>query len=284
MLLGCSQQPMTDPHPERYLYLRDLLAELRDSSEPAARRQVLANVANFAYDPRNAGHLLRLGAPRALLTRLADPDPPACRAALLAGGLLPALLGCLEEECVETVTYGLTTLLLLPVTDADLWSQMAVALLSSGAAHRLSRAACRLTPAAARHLSVGDRAEHEVQLSRALVERFAALSGDTNPIHVDAAAALPGADDTDDTVVHGALLNGLVSAVMGTRLPGPGTLVARQTLEFPAVCRSSDRVRVAVWLTRVRRVIGAEFSVSVPRRGGLVVMRGTAQLVRRAAG
>ncbi|KAF0302496.1 Armadillo repeat-containing protein 7 [Amphibalanus amphitrite] len=131
---------MSDPHPERYLYLRDLLEELQESQQPAARQQVLANIANFAYDPRNAEHLLRLGAPRLLLARLSDPDAalrrfaaaavsnlclePRCRRALLAGGVLPALLLGLEESNPQTVAACLTTLLLLPVTDRSVWEQV----------------------------------------------------------------------------------------------------------------------------------------------------------------
>ena len=125
-----------------------------------------------------------------------------------------------------------------------------------------------------RHLSVGDRATRRVQLSRAMVERFAELSGDTNPVHMEPTSG------EIHTVVHGALLNSLVSAVMGTELPGPGCLVARQTLEFPAVCLSGDLVEVAVWVMAVRKLISTEFSVTSVNRG-VNVMRGTAQLVGR---
>ena len=123
-------------------------------------------------------------------------------------------------------------------------------------------------------LCVGDRAVRRVQLSRTMVAEFAELSGDTNPVHME-----PGCG-SDETVVHGALLNSLVSSVMGTQLPGPGCLVVRQTLRFPAVCRSSDFVEVAVWLTAVRKLISAEFTVTAVRRD-VLVMRGTADLVRR---
>ena len=152
---------MSDPHPERYLYLRDLLEELEESPQLAARQQVLANIANFAYDPRNAAHLLRLGAPRLLLARLADPDAalrrfaaaavcnlclePQCRRALLAGGLLPALLLGLEDACSHTVAACLTTLLLLPVTDRSVQEQVDTA--------RLTRLASQLSRSEDRRLS-----------------------------------------------------------------------------------------------------------------------------------
>ena len=125
-----------------------------------------------------------------------------------------------------------------------------------------------------RHLCLGDRATRRVQLSYAVVKRFAELSGDTNPVHMEPAGG------QIETVVHGALLNSLVSAVMGTKLPGPGCLVVRQTLEFPAACLSGDLVEVAVWLTAVRKLISAEFTVTAVARD-VVVMRGTAQLVNK---
>ncbi|XP_077522894.1 hydroxyacyl-thioester dehydratase type 2, mitochondrial-like isoform X2 [Amblyomma americanum] len=82
-----------------------------------------------------------------------------------------------------------------------------------------------------RCLSVGDVASVERIFTPADVEAFAALSGDSNPIHLDSTYAK--SKNLPACVVHGALINGLVSAVIGTKLPGPGCVVVHQVLEFP---------------------------------------------------
>src|SRR5690349_24944371 len=81
-------------------------------------------------------------------------------------------------------------------------------------------------------IAVGDRASIERTLTASDIQLFAAMSGDINPTHVDAQFA-------DSTPFHGVVAHGmwgaaLISAVLGTRLPGPGTAYANQTLTFHA--------------------------------------------------
>jgi acyl dehydratase len=70
-------------------------------------------------------------------------------------------------------------------------------------------------------IAVGDSASIERTLTASDIQLFAAMSGDINPTHVDAEFA-------DSTRFHGVVAHGmwgaaLISAVLGTRLPGPGT-------------------------------------------------------------
>ena len=64
------------------------------------------------------------------------------------------------------------------------------------------------------------------------IELFAVMSGDVNPAHLDADYA----DDTQfhHVVAHGMWGGALISAVLGTRLPGPGTIYTDQSLHFRA--------------------------------------------------
>ncbi|KAH6926835.1 hypothetical protein HPB50_022561 [Hyalomma asiaticum] len=82
-----------------------------------------------------------------------------------------------------------------------------------------------------RCISVGDTASIERTFTKSDVDKFAALTGDCNPIHLDVDYAQ--SKNFSACVVHGALINGLVSAVIGTKLPGPGCVVVHQVLEFP---------------------------------------------------
>jgi acyl dehydratase len=76
----------------------------------------------------------------------------------------------------------------------------------------------------------GDRADVELTFGQGDVAAFARLSGDDNPIHLDPAAAR--AAGFEGTIVHGALVMGLFSRLLGTRLPGPGTVYLGQEIRF----------------------------------------------------
>jgi 3-hydroxybutyryl-CoA dehydratase len=79
-------------------------------------------------------------------------------------------------------------------------------------------------------MAVGDAARFTKTITQADVTLFAGLTGDFNPLHVDHAHAAT--TRFGQPVVHGALLAGLVSAVLGMQLPGPGALYASQHLAF----------------------------------------------------
>ncbi|MES3518151.1 MAG: MaoC family dehydratase [Natronomonas sp.] len=91
-------------------------------------------------------------------------------------------------------------------------------------------------------LSVGDVVRFSKTLSEEDVERFAAASGDTNPLHLDE----DWAEDTrfNGRIVHGTLAAGLISAALA-RLPG-GVIYLSQDVEFRAPIRLGDRVTAEV--------------------------------------
>lgn len=78
--------------------------------------------------------------------------------------------------------------------------------------------------------TLGQFAELPLRLSQAQVEAFAQLTGDTNPVHLDAdyAAQTP----FGRPVAHGMLAASVFSRLLGTVLPGQGTLYLQQELEF----------------------------------------------------
>src|SRR5579864_6975087 len=78
---------------------------------------------------------------------------------------------------------------------------------------------------------------------------FAAASGDTNPIHLDDAAAA--GSRFGGRVAHGMLVASFISAVLGTDLPGPGSIYLSQTLRFLAPVRPNDTVIVRVTVLEV---------------------------------
>ena len=82
------------------------------------------------------------------------------------------------------------------------------------------------------------------------VAAFVALSGDDNPIHLDAAAA--SAAGFEREIVHGALVLGLISRLLGTTLPGPGTVIIEQQIRYRRPVFVGEPVTAHVEVTSVR--------------------------------
>ena len=93
-------------------------------------------------------------------------------------------------------------------------------------------------------LKVGDSDRFSKTVTDADIYLFAGVTGDLNPAHIDETYAQGTFFKT--RIAHGMLSAGFVSAVIGTRLPGPGTVYMRQTLEFLAPVRIGDTVTAMV--------------------------------------
>ena len=79
-------------------------------------------------------------------------------------------------------------------------------------------------------LQPGDTASIERLVARDDLDLFAAVSGDVNPAHLDGAFAAT--NQFGHVVAHGMWTAALISAVLGTKLPGPGTIYLGQDLQF----------------------------------------------------
>ena len=97
------------------------------------------------------------------------------------------------------------------------------------------------------------------------IDTFASISGDTNAIHLDKQAAQSHPKKFERCVVHGILMSGLVSGVVGTVLPGPGTLLVGKTINCPAPAYSGETVTVCVTVEEVRKLITLSYECSVDR-------------------
>jgi 3-hydroxybutyryl-CoA dehydratase len=114
------------------------------------------------------------------------------------------------------------------------------------------------------------------------IEAFAEVSGDTNPVHLDEAYAQ--GTTFGGRIAHGMLSAAYISAVLGTKLPGPGAIYLSQTMRFRrpvrigdtvtarATVKDLDETRGQVTLQTVcevngKAVVDGEAVVMVPRRG-----------------
>lgn len=93
-------------------------------------------------------------------------------------------------------------------------------------------------------ITVGQSARLLRTLTLADIQAFASVSGDVNPLHLDAAYA-------NETLFHGMIAHGmwggaLISALLGTQFPGPGTIYLEQVLHFSKPVRVGDTLTVTV--------------------------------------
>jgi phosphate butyryltransferase len=96
-------------------------------------------------------------------------------------------------------------------------------------------------------IKVGDTASLTRTLTTDDIQLFAAMSGDVNPAHLDPAYAAT--DIFHKVIVHGMWGGGLISAVLGTELPGPGTIYLGQSLRFRHPVAPGDTITATVTVT-----------------------------------
>jgi acyl dehydratase len=102
----------------------------------------------------------------------------------------------------------------------------------------------------ARELKVGDRASISKAFSAPDVEQFARLSLDANPLHLDEAAAANSV--VGQRVVHGALVASLFSALLGTELPGEGSIYLGQNTKYKSPVFLDEEITATVEVVEVR--------------------------------
>jgi phosphotransacetylase/acyl dehydratase len=126
-------------------------------------------------------------------------------------------------------------------------------------------------------IAVGDSAGSVRTLTKEDIELFAVVSGDVNPAHLD-----PGYAETDlfhKIIVHGMWGGALISAVFGTKLPGPGTIYLFQDLHFRAPIGIGDTITTTVTAREKKpekkRIV---FDCVCVNQAGREVITGTAEV------
>ncbi|MCC6212246.1 MAG: bifunctional enoyl-CoA hydratase/phosphate acetyltransferase [Burkholderiales bacterium] len=97
-------------------------------------------------------------------------------------------------------------------------------------------------------IQVGDRAVLTRTLRPEDIQLFAIMSGDVNPAHVDPEYAH--SSMFHEVIAHGMWGGALISTVLGTEFPGPGTIYVSQTLKFSRPVKVGDTITIAVKCTQ----------------------------------
>ena len=120
-------------------------------------------------------------------------------------------------------------------------------------------------------IKIGDTASSSKTVTEVDIANFAEVSGDFNPIHVDAEFASQSM--FKERIAHGMLSASYISALLGNQLPGPNTLYLGQTLNFKNPVKIGDTVTAEVKVTEKRddkRILKLETTVT-NQRGEVVI-------------
>ncbi|WP_088044029.1 MaoC family dehydratase [Bacillus sp. EAC] len=124
-------------------------------------------------------------------------------------------------------------------------------------------------------ISVGDEANLQVEITSEMIEQFAMISTDVNPIHL--------LDDFakesifKERIAHGMLICSFISSVLGTKLPGKNTIYLSQEVSFKAPVKINDTITVKVRVLNKRidkRLLTLQ--TNVYNQNNLLVVEGTA--------
>jgi len=125
-------------------------------------------------------------------------------------------------------------------------------------------------------IQIGESASLVRTLTREDIELFAVMSGDINPTHVDEEYAH--SDMFHKIIAHGMWGGSLIATVLGTKLPGPGTIYLGQTLHFHHPITIGDTITVTVTVTS-KKADGhrVSFDCQCVNQRGEVVISGCAE-------
>ncbi len=126
-------------------------------------------------------------------------------------------------------------------------------------------------------LAVGQEASLTNTVTEAVITAFADISGDRNPVHIDAAYAATTL--FKERIAHGMLSAAYISAVFGMKLPGPGAIYVSQTLAFKGPVKIGDTVVATVKIVELLPEKKRARFETVCTVDGKAVLTGEAQLM-----
>jgi len=127
-------------------------------------------------------------------------------------------------------------------------------------------------------LRLGQRATFSKTITEADIQGFADLTGDRNPLHLDAQFARR--SRFGRPIAHGLLVAGIISAALGTRLPGAGAIYVSQSLRFLKPVYPGDTVTATVEVTAWQEDRGVvTLRTTCANQSGDVIIDGEAVLL-----
>ncbi len=128
-----------------------------------------------------------------------------------------------------------------------------------------------------KEIKIGDRASMARTISESDIYLYAGITGDLNPAHINEEEAKDGI--FKGRVAHGMLSAGLISAVIGTQLPGPGSIYLEQDLKFLKPVRIGDTIRAEVVVIEIIKGKIVKLSTNCFNQNGEKVIEGIATIL-----
>jgi len=129
-------------------------------------------------------------------------------------------------------------------------------------------------------IQVGDKACFSKTITSYDVYGYAGITGDFNPVHVNEEAAKNSM--FKERIAHGMLSAGLVSTVLGTQLPGPGTIYLGQELSFKAPVKFNDTLTAECEVVEKKEgKYILRLSTTVKNQDGKEVLTGMATVMKK---
>lgn len=129
-------------------------------------------------------------------------------------------------------------------------------------------------------IQIGDIAEFSKTITESDVYTYAGVVGDFNPMHINEEVAKNG--PFEKRVAHGMLSAGLISTILGTDLPGPGTIYLGQELAFKAPVFFGDTLKAACEVIEKREDKNiVRLSTTVTKQDGSTVTTGVATVMKK---
>lgn len=126
-------------------------------------------------------------------------------------------------------------------------------------------------------LKVGQKANFQSSVTERDIQLFAEVSGDRNPVHLDAEYAAT--TQFKERIAHGMLTGALISAAIATTLPGPGTIYLGQNLTFTRPVKLGDELTVELEVLEKLPKNRVRISTTVLNQDGKAVVKGEAEVM-----
>ncbi len=126
-------------------------------------------------------------------------------------------------------------------------------------------------------LSIDQSVEYRKTVTESDVQAFAEVTGDTNPVHLDANYAA--STSFGQPIAHGMLTAGFISAAIGTKLPGPGCIYLEQSLKFRSPVYIGQEVITTVTVTDLNERRRRATLKTICECDGKVVVSGEATIM-----
>ena len=126
-------------------------------------------------------------------------------------------------------------------------------------------------------IKIGHTARTSKQITQTDLTLYAAVTGDFNPVHFDPVYAAQ--THFKEPIAHGMIAAGLVSGLIGMRLPGPGTIYLKQTLNFLVPVKINDVITACVEVIALLDKNRVRLKTTCINQEGVMVLEGEALVI-----